>query len=91
MNTQISTFTIDSYDDVFALWQQCEGVGLSDADSRGSIEDYLTRNPGMSFVATNDGKVVGSMVTGMASKKPAQALPRRAKRRARALAPKLAA
>jgi hypothetical protein len=29
----ISAFTIDRYDDVLALWKECEGVGLSGADS----------------------------------------------------------
>lgn len=32
MNTEIATCSIDSYNDVLALWQQCEGVGLSGAD-----------------------------------------------------------
>lgn len=64
MNINIATFTIDSYDDVLALWQQCDGVGLSDADSRESIQAYLDRNPGMSFVAAADGKVVGSILAG---------------------------
>ena len=64
MNTQISPFSIDSYEDVLVLWQQCEGVGLSDADSRESVETYLNRNPGMSFVATGDGKVVGAILAG---------------------------
>ncbi len=60
----ISPFTIDSYDDVFALWRECEGVGLSDADSRDSIGRYLERNPGMSFVARVDGTVVGAVLAG---------------------------
>jgi ribosomal protein S18 acetylase RimI-like enzyme len=64
MDTEITTFSIDLYDDVLALWQQCEGVGLSDADSRDSIQAYLTRNPGMSFVATADSKVVGAILAG---------------------------
>ena len=33
MNIDISPFEIKFYDDVFALWQQCEGIGLSEADS----------------------------------------------------------
>lgn len=52
---------------------------------------YVTNKNLRIAAKTIGGKVVGSMVTGMASKQPAQALPRRAKRRARALAPKLAA
>ena len=64
MNIDISPSEIELYDDVLALWQQCEGVGLSDADSRESIQAYLDRNPGMSLVATADGKVVGTTLAG---------------------------
>ena len=64
MKIDISQFTIESYDDVLALWHQCEGVGLSDADSRANIRSYLERNPGMSFVATSDGKIVGVVLGG---------------------------
>jgi ribosomal protein S18 acetylase RimI-like enzyme len=64
MNTEILPFTMDAYDRVFALWQQCEGVGLSDADSQASIQAYLTRNPGMSFIAIADGTVVGAVLGG---------------------------
>jgi ribosomal protein S18 acetylase RimI-like enzyme len=64
MNTEITPLSIGSYGEVLALWQQCEGVGLSDADSREGIQAYLDRNPGMSFVARADGRVVGSILVG---------------------------
>ncbi len=64
MNIVISRFGIDQYDSVLALWQQCEGVGLSSADSRECIRSYLERNPGMSFAATKDGSVVGAVLGG---------------------------
>ena len=64
MKTDISQFTIESYDDVFALWKQCEGIGLSDADSRERIQVYLDRNPGMSFLASCGGKVIGAILAG---------------------------
>jgi hypothetical protein len=51
MKIKISQFVIESYDEVLALWKRCEGVGLSEADSRQSIQAYLDRNPGMSFIA----------------------------------------
>jgi ribosomal protein S18 acetylase RimI-like enzyme len=60
----ISTFTIDAYDQVIALWQQAEGVGLNSADSRESIQTYLERNPGMSFIAEQDGTLVGAVLSG---------------------------
>jgi N-acetylglutamate synthase len=64
MDIEICPFTMAAYDGVFALWQQCEGVGLSEADARENIEAYLRRNPGMSFVATDRGAVVGAVLCG---------------------------
>ena len=64
MRAAIFPFNIESYENVFALWKRCEGVGLSDADTRKSIQAYLDRNPGMSFVATVDGSTVGSILGG---------------------------
>ena len=64
MNVEIASLTIAAYDDVLALWRQCEGIGLSEADSRESILAYLQRNPGMSFVATADAAVVGAVLCG---------------------------
>ena len=64
MTFSISPLTIESYDAVLALWKQCEGVGLSDADSKEGIQRYLDRNPGMSFVATASGVVVGAVLAG---------------------------
>jgi putative acetyltransferase len=64
MNIDISPFGIGSYDEVFALWKQCEGIGLSSADSRENIRSYLDRNPEMSFVALREGKIVGVILAG---------------------------
>ena len=64
MAMTISVFTIDDYDSVITLWQQTEGVGLSSADSRESIQAYLERNPGMSFIAVEDGILVGAVLSG---------------------------
>jgi len=65
MRVEITPLTIDRYEDVHALWVQAEGVGLHDySDSRESIAAYLERNPGMSFVATVDGVVVGAVLAG---------------------------
>ncbi len=64
MSIEIAPLTIAAYDDVLALWRQCEGIGLSEADSRESIQAYLQRNPGMSFLATADGDLVGAVLCG---------------------------
>jgi ribosomal protein S18 acetylase RimI-like enzyme len=64
MNVTISEFMMAAYDEVLALWQECEGVGLSDADSREHISRYLARNRGMSFLAKEGEKVVGAVLCG---------------------------
>ena len=64
MNITITPFTIELYDSVLALWQQTEGVGLSDADSKECIQSYLERNPRMSFVASQNGNILGAILCG---------------------------
>lgn len=64
MEVIISQFAIDAYDQVISLWKRCEGVGLSEADSRESIQSYLERNPGMSFIAEDNGTIVGAVLCG---------------------------
>jgi ribosomal protein S18 acetylase RimI-like enzyme len=63
-NTLITPLTIDAYDEVMALWRQCEGIGLSDADSEASIASYLGRNPGLSFLARVDRTLAGAVLCG---------------------------
>jgi len=58
------TMQIDDYTDALALWQSAEGVQLRSADSLEGIARYLARNPGLSFVAESDGKVVGTIMAG---------------------------
>jgi N-acetylglutamate synthase len=42
----------DDYDEVAALWQNTEGIGLDEhVDTREGIAGYLARHPGLSFVA----------------------------------------
>ncbi len=65
MEITTAPLQIDHYDEVITLWKECEGVGLSEADSRGSINAYLQRNPGMSFVATDsEARIVGAILAG---------------------------
>lgn len=63
----ISEMTISDYDQVLALWISCadEGVHVDDdADSRWNISAYLERHPDMSFVARENGRVVGAVLCG---------------------------
>ena len=63
------TYTIyemqkDDYDEALALWQRCDGIGLSDADSSCAIGRFLDRNPGLCFVARQGADMVGTCLTG---------------------------
>lgn len=55
---------ISDYDAVMKLWRDCEGLSLRDADSLNGIENYLERNPGLSFVALDGTRIVGSIMAG---------------------------
>lgn len=61
---QIRGMTLADYDEVIALWRATEGLGLGESDERGPIAAYLERNPGMSFVAVHEGRVVGALLGG---------------------------
>ena len=64
MEVNISKFTVESYEKVLDLWKQCEGIGLSDSDSKENIQLYLDRNPGMSFIAELNNQLVGAVLSG---------------------------
>lgn len=64
MSIEVRPMTPDSYDQVMALWQAAEGVGLSDADSRPAIGQYVARNPGLSLLAYQDDRLVGAVHCG---------------------------
>ncbi len=52
------------YGAAYSLWEKAEGIGLSQADSRENIARFLERNPGTSFVATAEGRLVGAVLCG---------------------------
>jgi ribosomal protein S18 acetylase RimI-like enzyme len=56
--------TIDDYDEVYVLWQASEGIGLSAADSRAGIDQFLRRNPGLAFVARTGPTLAGAAMVG---------------------------
>ena len=62
----LRTLTIADFESAYALWQQTEGIGLNESDSRESIAAFLERNKDLSIVATNkaDGKMVGTVLCG---------------------------
>lgn len=61
----IRYMTIEDYDGVYALWLSIEGFAIrSIDDSREGIDRFLKRNPDMSVVAVEDGRIVGSILCG---------------------------
>lgn len=57
--------TAEDYDGVYALWMNTPEMGLNNVDdSREGIEKYLRRNPATSFVAVEEGRVVGAVLAG---------------------------
>lgn len=57
--------TISDYDGVYNLWINTPGMGLNTTDdSREGIEKYLKRNPTSCFVAEEDERVVGVIMSG---------------------------
>ncbi len=64
MRIHLREMTIDNYDAVYAVWQNSEGIGLSDADSKEGIKRFLERNPGLSYIALDGDHVVGAALCG---------------------------
>lgn len=55
---------IGDYPLVSELWKSSDGVVVRTSDSQKGIEQYLARNPNMSFIAADDDEIVGSIVAG---------------------------
>ncbi len=61
----IRAMTIEDYPAVKSLWLGIHGFGIrSIDDSRKGVEQFLKRNPGISVVAEQDGKIVGAILCG---------------------------
>lgn len=61
----IRLMTIEDYEEVYALWMTIKGFGIRSVDdSREHIERFIKRNPTTSFVAEEEGKIVGALLSG---------------------------
>ena len=61
---QLILYTMAHYDEVTALMRRTPGVSLRDADSREATARYLERNPDLSFLAVDAGKIIGCAMCG---------------------------
>jgi ribosomal protein S18 acetylase RimI-like enzyme len=59
MSVLIQEMSIQDYNEIRALWQESEGIELSEVDSKDDITRFLERNPGLSFVARDNAQLVG--------------------------------
>lgn len=64
MRPLLRPMTMTDYDAVIALLKATPGVSFRDADSREATSRYLERNPGLSFVAEQEGSLVGCVMGG---------------------------
>ncbi len=64
MTPKIRLMTIEDYSSVLKLWQQLPGIGLSSADSKEAIAQFLDYNPATCFVLEEDQQIVGTVLGG---------------------------
>jgi len=64
MPVELREMTIDDHAEAVTLWQATEGLILDAEDSPEAIARYLDRNPGLSFVAIDEGTLVGTILCG---------------------------
>jgi ribosomal protein S18 acetylase RimI-like enzyme len=64
MSVSISEMSIADYPVLVEIWQSDAGIGLGPGDEEDGIFRYLKRNPGMSFIARFENKIVGTILAG---------------------------
>jgi ribosomal protein S18 acetylase RimI-like enzyme len=62
---QIRKMLIDDYEDVYALWMSCVGMGLNNLDdSKEGISRFLKKNPDTCFIAIDENNLIGVIMVG---------------------------
>lgn len=61
----IKVMTVDDYEELFIMWRKTPNMGLRSLDdSKEAISFFLNRNPNTNFVAYEDDKIVGAILSG---------------------------
>ncbi len=61
----IRKMTIADYDEVYKMWLSTPGMGLNDIDdSKEGINKYLIRNPNTCYVAEDNSRIIGAILSG---------------------------
>ena len=63
-NAHIHVMQIDDYNEIYELWSNTAGMGLSDADTHMNIRKFLRRNMDLSFVCRHENKIIGTILCG---------------------------
>jgi len=64
MNKIYREATIKDYDQMYQLWGNTEGMGLSDSDTKENIERFLNKNQGLNYVCEEEEKIIGTILCG---------------------------
>jgi ribosomal protein S18 acetylase RimI-like enzyme len=64
MNILYREATIKDYDQMYQLWGNTEGMGLSDSDTKENIEKFLNKNQGLNYVCEEGEKIIGTILCG---------------------------
>jgi N-acetylglutamate synthase len=62
--TNVREMVVSDYEKMVTLWKNTPGIGLSDADSKRNISQFLERNPGLSFVFEIEKRIIGTVLCG---------------------------
>lgn len=61
----IRAMKLEDYDQVHNLWMKIKGFAIrSIDDSKEGVERFLNRNPGISVVAEEEGRIIGAILCG---------------------------
>ena len=63
-NIKTREFSISDYDAALELWQRVEGLEIAEGDDREGVSHFLSRNPGLSRVATDGAAIIGVALCG---------------------------
>lgn len=61
---RICPFNYEDYEEVYALWEEVFPDANNAEYSREVVKRFLERNPGTSFVARTDNKIIGAVLAG---------------------------
>lgn len=63
-NISIREMQIEDYNEIYAIWENTPGIGLSDADTHENIYRFLLRNKGLSYVCRYKDRIIGTILCG---------------------------